>query len=70
MTPRKGALSSMPKQRHLSLVWRLGSSSESPSAQWTGQELYLLDPEGRTLCRLTIGQTRALFLRLKGLYRD
>ena len=60
----------MPKQRRLSLVWRLGSSSESPSAQWTGQELYLLDPEGHTLCRLTPGQTRTLFLRLKGLYRD
>ena len=60
----------MPKPRRLSEVWRLGSSSESPQAQWTGQELYLLDPEGRTLCRLTPGQTRALFLRLKGLYRD
>ena len=60
----------MPKQRKLSLVWRLGSSNESPSAQWTGQCLYLLDPEGRTLCRLTVGQTRTLFLRLKSLYRD
>jgi len=60
----------MPKQRTLSPVWRLGNSHESPSVQWTGQYLYLLDPEGRTLCRLTIGQTRTLFLRLKGLYKD
>lgn len=60
----------MPKQRKLSLVWRLGSSSESPHAQWTGQELYLLDPEGRTLYRLTPAQTRALFVHLKSLYRD
>ena len=58
------------KQRLLYPVWKLGTGSESPSAQWTGQELYLLDPEGRTLCRLTIGQTRALFVRLKSLYRD
>ena len=60
----------MPKQRKLSQVWRLGSSNGSPSAQWTGQKLYLIDPEGHTLCQLTSGQTRTLFLRLKGLYRD
>ena len=60
----------MPKPRRLSEVWQLGSSSESPQAQWTGDYLYLLDPEGRTLCRLTTGQTRTLFVRLKSLYRD
>ena len=58
------------KQRSLCQVWKLGTGSESHSAQWTGQELYLLDPEGRTLCRLTMGHTRTLFVRLKSLYRD
>jgi len=55
------------KQRAPGQVWKLGMGSGSPLAQWTGQELYLLDPEGRTLCRLTIAQTRSLFLRLKDL---
>lgn len=60
----------MRKQKRIGLCWKLGTSSESPKAQWTGEYLYLLSPEGREAMRLTRVQTRSLFVHLQGLYGD
>ena len=58
------ALGKMPCQ-----VWRLGNSS-APRAHWTPEYLYFISPESQELLKLTKAQTRRLFVRLQGLYRD